>query len=369
MTVLCGLAHNFPELLLARIGVGAGEACLMPAAFSLIADYFPPRQRGRAIGVYMTATTAGAGIAMVLGGAVMRSFHGARVVALPLFGQVADWQAAFIIVGTPGVLLAFLLMATLREVPRQGRAPRAAVSGEAEDGDPSLIAYIRAHPAVFIHIYGTFTLVSFTAFALSPWTATVFIRQFGFSAGKAGEWIGVCTTICGMTGCLAGGFMGDRWTARGARGGKLRCAVVWWLAAFPSIVVLLLSRSPVLSILAVGVFLFFDFFCYAAGPSMLQEMVPARLRGRSTALWYLLNGLTGIGISPVMVPLIEEHVFHSPAALMPAIAVTALPAIVLGLFLSWRGLDIFDRVRLAHPEASAADRRRRAGGLALEPSA
>ena len=119
MTVGCGLARGYLQLLLCRIGVGAGEAAMTPSAYSLIGDYFPPRRLGLAMGLYSMGAYVGAGLAMVIGAAAVAG--AARgVVDLPLLGAIPAWQVVFLAVGLPGFVVA-AWVAFLRE-PRR-RAP------------------------------------------------------------------------------------------------------------------------------------------------------------------------------------------------------------------------------------------------------
>ena len=119
MTAACGLARNFSELFLARVGVGVGEATLSPAAYSMIADSFPREKLGRAISVYQSGAFFGVGLALIFGGIAIRFAAGAESVDLPLIGTVAPWQMAFIAIGLPGILVA-ALMFTVKEPVRQG---------------------------------------------------------------------------------------------------------------------------------------------------------------------------------------------------------------------------------------------------------
>ncbi|MGI8747849.1 MAG: MFS transporter, partial [Deinococcus sp.] len=128
MTAACGLAGSFPMLFLARIGVGAGEASLSPAAYSLLSDYFPREKLGRAIAVYSVGAPLGSGIALVLGALVVKLVLAAPPVSLPVFGAMAAWRLTFLWVAAPGVLVA-LLMLTVREPFRRGRAAAMAVEG------------------------------------------------------------------------------------------------------------------------------------------------------------------------------------------------------------------------------------------------
>ena len=104
MTAVCGIAKNFWQLFLARVGVGIGEAALSPAAYSMIADSFPPKDLGRALGVYSSGVFFGAGIAFMVGGAVISALQEVQTLTLPIVGDVRSWHAVFFIVGAPGAL-------------------------------------------------------------------------------------------------------------------------------------------------------------------------------------------------------------------------------------------------------------------------
>ena len=102
MTAVCGIARGYWELFSARVGVGVGEAALSPAAFSMIADLFPPQKLGRALSVYTMGAFVGAGLAFIIGGAVIQSITSSPEMTLPIVGTIRSWQAAFFIVGLPG---------------------------------------------------------------------------------------------------------------------------------------------------------------------------------------------------------------------------------------------------------------------------
>ena len=118
MTAACGLAKSFAGLFVARVGVGVGEATLSPAAYSMIADYFPPQKLARAIAVYAMGLYLGAGLAMIAGSAVVRLVADAGPVTLPLLGTLFPWQLTFFAVALPGILV-LAGMATVREPQRR----------------------------------------------------------------------------------------------------------------------------------------------------------------------------------------------------------------------------------------------------------
>ncbi len=124
MTAVSGLARNYLQLFLARIGVGVGEAALGPAAYSIIADYFPPEKLARAIGLYAMGLYAGAGLAMIGGSAVVSLTSGAGPIDLPLIGTVKPWQLAFFIVSLPGLIVVALMARRRCANPGAGNSSR-----------------------------------------------------------------------------------------------------------------------------------------------------------------------------------------------------------------------------------------------------
>src|SRR5688572_3708838 len=120
MTAACGLARNYAQLFLARVGVGVGEAALSPSALSMLSDYFPKETRGRAIAVYNTGISLGTGLAMIVGGQVIAHVMAAPPVRVPGIGELFSWQTVFLVVGLPGLVMA-ALMATVKEPSRRER--------------------------------------------------------------------------------------------------------------------------------------------------------------------------------------------------------------------------------------------------------
>ena len=150
MTALCGLAHGYWTLFAARIGVGVGEATLGPAAYSMIADYFPKSLLARALSVYMIGVTLGSGLAYMVGGAIVGYVSNMDEIIVPVLGEMEGWQLTFFIVGVPGILISILVATTVREPERQGVA--------AEDSYLPLsdvVSYVMAKRRAYLgHIFG-----------------------------------------------------------------------------------------------------------------------------------------------------------------------------------------------------------------------
>lgn len=128
MTALCGMAQNFWQLFFARMGVGVGEAALTPAAYSMIADMFPRDRLGRAYGIYSAGAMIGFGGSLIIGGTVIGLVGQREDWTLPLIGQIRSWQAVFLAVGAPGLLIALLAM-TMKE-PEKRVSPQQVPSAD-----------------------------------------------------------------------------------------------------------------------------------------------------------------------------------------------------------------------------------------------
>ncbi len=196
MTALCGFVQNFTQMLLARIGVGVGEAGCTPAAHSLISDTVPPEKRSSAIAFFGLGVPIGSLLGLIIGGIV---------------NDIYGWRAALMLVGAPGLLLAVVLPFLIRE-PRvsAGAVGDAAAKGGAA---PALsmraalteIFSIRAYRYIFIAA----SITAFLSYGKGLWTISFFIRSHGLSTTQAGLAMAVALGIAGIIGTLLGGKMAD----------------------------------------------------------------------------------------------------------------------------------------------------------------
>ena len=357
MTVLAGLAANFGELAAARVGLAVGEAGLMPAAFSLLGDYFPPERRGRAVGIFGVGGFTGIGGAYVAGGAILHVFAGVSQVSLPVFGTVALWQATLILVGLATSGLAVLMLSVM-EVPRAG-GPVTVPVGAPAGGNTTIFAYIGSNKRTFTTIYFAYTCVALIAFGWFAWLPSYFIRQFAMIPANAGLAIGSITTVAGVVGSVIGGILADRLTARGTVGGKFSIILIIWLGWIPATLGLLVSENLGVSLACVALFMFVDGIGLIQFGAVIQDMTPARLRGRAVAIWYLVTNIIGNGLGPVLIPLASDHLFSGPGATRYAMVLVTLPVLLIGLTLSLIGRRPYDVTRAALTVAAAPATRAR----------
>lgn len=345
-TAACGMSGNFWQLFLARMGVGAGEATLSPAAISMIGDNFPPEKRAFPISVYSAASSIGAGLALMVGGAVIGAVASSPEVTLPLIGTVAPWQATFLIVGLSG-LVVVLLLAFVTE-PARRDPPAAHVAGA------GLIAHLKRHPAFHLRHLGGMSLYCILIYGVLSWMPAYFMRSFGWSPAITGFRYGFVVLVFGGFGLSAAGWLASHLAQRGVAAASLKITGWSILIVTPLMIAACLAGDgwTALAILAPAMIAFTASGGIAV--AALCEAAPGTLRGRVAALYYFTLGIVGLTIGPVSVALVTEHVFADPKALGPAIALcTAVLGPVAGL-LVLSAIPAFRRA--AGPQTQEANR-------------
>ena len=312
-TAFCGLANRFSTLFLARVGVGVGEAALSPAAFSLIADSFPPQRIGRALSVYSTGVFIGAGLAFIIGGAVIGFIREADGIYLPLFGELRPWQAAFVIVGLPGVLIGMLAL-TIREPKRR------TTGGSLAPPLSQLWQHFLAHRRLFICHFLGFALLSAAFNAVAGWGPAFLQRQHGIDASTAGLGLGVAVLIFGTLGLLTGGWLTDRGRAKGYGDAALRVGMLSGAGLVPFGLLATLAPSGMQSMLWLAPFMFFASMSFGGAAAAIQWVTPDRMRAVFSAVYLFFNNLLGIGLGPIVVALVTDRYFADESMLFASMA-------------------------------------------------
>jgi MFS family permease len=314
-TAACGLARSFGELFAARMFVGVGEAALTPAAYSIIADYFPRERRARATTVYAMGVFLGAGLAMVLGGLAMAASSAAGEMTIPVFGVLHGWQAAFIIVGSPGLLVAALMLVVREPIRREKSAAGA--------GPRATLAFIRRNAAVLSLLYAAFCLNSMVNFGLLTWLPTFYVRNFGWTYGEVGSAYGLILLTCGSVGVVAGGWNADRLTRKNGKNGAIQTAIWSAMLLVPAAAAVGFSPSAVPSLIALGVATFLGVIPVGLTPVLLFQIAPNEFRGQASAVNTFCTSAIGMGTAPLAIASLTEGVFHDDHAVGYSIGIVA----------------------------------------------
>jgi MFS family permease len=316
-TAGCGLAETFWQMFVARLGVGIGEACLGPAAFSLIADYFRREQRGRAMSVYNLSNYLGGGASLLIGGLILKGLTATATMALPMLGVVPAWKVAFFVAAAPGFVVALLLL-TVRETSRKEVAHPVSSNGTLRFG-----AHLRRHASVYSALYLVFTLNAFVGLTFASWGPTFFARQFSLGPAEVGLLLGPIGIVCGTAGSLLSGAFGDWLVARGST--RFRIPLFSWPIMLGGVFCLCLAPNLQIALAGEGIVLFGSGLGLVAGPPTFQDVTPNQLRGQVQALYFMLSGLLGLGVAPTAIALVTDFVFGSDDAIRYSLLLVLTP--------------------------------------------
>lgn len=333
MCALCGIARTWTQLFLARVGVGVGEAALSPPAYSLIADYFPPRRLSSAMSVFGTGIFIGAGLAYLIGGTVIEAVSGLAPWHLPLVGEVRPWQRVFIVVGVPGLLIAALML-TIREPARTQSVGAAGRSYPI----PKVLAWFRAHARTYAGHGLGFAVFSLVNYGTAFWFPAYFERAHGWSSGKIGLIMGGATIIFGTLGVVAGGRMADWWKRQGTADANLRVATLASLVSIVAAFPLYLSGQESVVLVGLVITNVAAAFPWGAGAAAVQEMTPGPMRGLASALFLFLINVIGLAVGPTAVAVLTDRVFGDQALVGLSLLAVTLGGRVLSAALFVWGL-------------------------------
>ena len=318
MAALTGAAQNFWQLLLARVGVGIGEASVIPASNALLADYYKPARRPFALAIFTAGSMVGVMAGSIVGGVIAAAY---------------GWRWAFVIAGVAGLPLALIVRYTLRD-------PGRGASDGLQPGAPPVtfanaMGMIRRNPVLLLLIL-SYAFLVFMQFGIITWFPSLLVRHHGLGLAEVGTAFGIALGLGTALGSVLGGTLAARLAA-----GDLA-----WLTRLPALLMVLLWPLYELAIYATTPRNALAMVALAAavggaafGPILaaMQVALPASIRAKGAALNGFVGSLIGIGGGPLLVGLVSDHysaTLGSGAALQRGLAV-AVTAALIGVVLMW----------------------------------
>lgn len=317
-TAACGLARNYLMLFLMRSGVGAAEAGLTPASWSILSDIFDEKRLARALSIYNLGPYLGNGLAMLLGGILLEWTGTLDTASWPGLSGLRPWQLTFIIISMLS-LVSIVMVAALREPQRS--APKAAGSaapmslGEAGD-------VFRRNRRFYGWFYAGMALATIPIYAFPAWLPALAVRQYGVSIGHVGVTYGMVTLVFGSLGVLTGPLAARLLERAGYHDANIRVGVFAGIAVLACCVALFF-RSSFEMVLIIGAV---ASFCYSLPTAMaataLQIVTPSRMRGFASSIYIVMVTLMGLGVAPVSVALLTDMVFRDEMRVGDSLAIT-----------------------------------------------
>jgi predicted MFS family arabinose efflux permease len=276
MTAACGLAQNFWQLFLARLGVGVGEAGGVTPAYSLLMDYFPPGQRARAMSLYSFGIPIGSALGIVFGGVI---------------ASLIDWRWAFFVVGIAGVLLAPVFRLLVKE-PERGRYDQAATAKP--PGIGTIFRTLARKPSFWLLSVGA-SCSSMMGYGLFFWMPSFIVRSHGLTLLEASLFYGAILLIGGMTGMWLGGWLGDK-LGQVKRSRFVTIPAIAFLISIPTYVLGVLTPTLALAFFVILVPVGLGLVWIGPVMSTVQQLVPPNMRATASAVFLFINNLIGIGL-------------------------------------------------------------------------
>ena len=321
MTALCGMAQNFAQLLMARIGVGVGEAGCTPPAHSLISDMVTPEKRSSALAFYSLGIPIGTLLGMIIGGTL---------------ADFVGWREAFVIVGLPGVGLALVVWFVLQDPRRSDAAAilRAKNPAPVLPIGQAVSEVMRSRAFVLLLCAGS--SAAFLSYGKTTWTTIFFQRTHDLSPGQVGLWFGLLAGAAGILGTWGGGYLADRFGAKHRRH-VLSAPAIGMALAVPLAIAAYQAPTWPLALALLFLPTVFNSLYYGPTYSAAQGLVPLRARAIAAAALLFFQNLIGLGLGPLFFGMLSDWL--QPTYGEDSVRYVLYGAAVLGLlpaFFFWR---------------------------------
>ena len=342
MTAATGIVKTYAQLFIARIGVGVGEATLSPSALSIISDYFPKEKRGTAMGFFNMGVSVGSGIALILGGQIVAYFADFPPIILPLVGQIYEWQALFIFIGIPGLLVA-LLMSTIKEPSRKGKMTLVNESGSSSEeiSIKDTIRFIYQRKEAYGWLFLSMACSVLIGYAFLSWLPTMYIRSYNIGIPTITLWLGIAFLIGGPFGATMSGWLGDKLYKKYNNSSHVM------LFAYSMIILTVAAvLVPLMPSYQTATLMFIPQIVTAAGqtalaPVAMINITPNQLRGQVIAVYFFVISMTGYTLGPTSVALITDFIFKDESLIMYSMSIVSLVVGLIGIYAGFKSLNYF----------------------------
>jgi MFS family permease len=300
LTAMSGLARSFAQLIVARLGVGVGEATCSPASTSLIGDFFPATMRARAVAIWMLGLPLGLGLANGAGGWILQSW---------------GWRRAFYVAAVPGLLCA--AAALMMREPRRGTLEQHAVGDRCRPGNPYLL--VLSIPTM-LWIIASGALHNFNMYALGSFVSPFLVRFHHMTFLNAG-WVAACVYgFSGIVGLTGGGFLADRLYAKRVDGRLIvGTASIVICAPFMFLGLMRPAGDVVGFALLMGIGSGVMFAYYSTVYATIHDVVEPSLRGTAMALYFFAMYVLGASLGPVGTGLVSDYFTFQKASAAGAV--------------------------------------------------
>jgi len=319
-TAMSGLASKFWQLLILRMGVGLGEAALLPSTLSLLTDYFPSKRLATPTSVFLLGAPIGIGLSFAAGGFLFDMAQNITAADdwqdVAYIGGSAAWKLVLIFLGVVGMIMT-LGMLTVRE-------PRSAAPAEVEKplerslkaSEPASLAdakaYAKKHWVAIASLYVCMALISLAAYAQGFWDIAFLSRSYDRNPSSVTFMYGMVQLFGGLAGMLTGGIVADRLTKKGVQGASVIMVVIGCGIATPFSFIYPLMGTMSGALWVMPIAIFGSNMAFACAASAMQRMFPVAILGLAAGIYYFLSNSVGLLIGPTLVAVLTDYVLGDP---------------------------------------------------------
>ena len=335
-TAACGFSKNSWQLVLSRSGVGAGEAALTPASWSIISDLFPVEKRSFPMSIYLMGPYIGQGLSLLFGAQILRIYN--EPVTLFESIIVQPWQVIFLIIAIPGVILGLLMFALKDPVRKE------VLISEKEEGTDSIkevFAYVIKNIGAYMPLLIGSAFIVVLLYGVQSWVPTFLHRIHGWEHTRIGDQYGLVALFAGSLGVVSGPMVEKYLTKLNFNAATIIVCIITAVALTIIGPITFLSLSS--DIVLIGIFItsFFITLPLALFATSLQNITPNQYRGVVTGLYVFTVNITGYGLGPMVVAFFTDKVFRNEMAIDLSMAAMFLICGPISFFIFYIGRKPF----------------------------
>ena len=316
MTTLAGLANSFGRLFGARIGVAVGEAVMAPVSVSLVSDYFPQNKQGKPMGVITAGVYLGIGATLIGGGYLIDYLTDIGGITIPGIGYFKPWQATFLLVGIPGILISIAAF-MLHEPKRLG------LSKMQDNLKPiNIFSHLKTNKTTLFPMFGGLIFMALIFYSFTFWAPSMMVRTYGLSLTEVGFTLGIITIIASILGTISSGTVVDYLRSRGHSDAPIRTGMYACIFATPAICLAPIVDSLFLTWALIGIYLFFISSFAPIGLLAVSGISGNEVKGQMAAVHAFLMMAFGLSLGPQITAFFTDFVLMDESKLGYAMALT-----------------------------------------------
>ena len=333
MTTLAGLANSFGRLFGARIGVAVGEAVMAPVSVSLVSDYFPQNKQGKPMGIITAGVYIGIGATLIGGGYLIDYLTDIGGITIPGIGYFKPWQATFLVVGVPGILISIAAF-MLHEPRRLGLVQ----TPEKDSRSINIFSHLIKNRSTLIPMFSGLIFMALIFYSFTFWAPSMMVRTHGLSLTEVGFSLGIITIISSILGTISSGAVVDYLRSKGRTDAPIRTAMFACIFAMPAICLAPLVENVVAAWMLIGIYLFFISSFAPIGLLAVSGVSSNEVKGQMAAVHAFLMMAFGLSLGPQITAFFTDFILQDESKLGLAVSLTGVLVLPIAAVCFWTSL-------------------------------